>query len=391
MVKFLARLFVRDWEDIEQPQVRSRYGILAGVLGVVVNLLLCAGKLVTGFLGASVSILGDAINNLSDAASSVVTLVGFRLAGRQADEKHPFGYARAEYISGLAVAALILVIGVELVKSSVEKILHPEQIVFSWLMVAVLLVSIVMKIIMAAFNRSVGQMISSTTLEAAAADSRNDVLATLAVLIATILAETTGLILDGYMGVVVGLFILYSGIQIGRETMEPLLGKAATQELVDMVRQKTQDADSRILGIHDLMVHDYGPGCCFASLHAEIDHREDVMEAHEVIDGIERMFLEEHHIHLVIHYDPVVTDDAELNGLRAQVEARLRVLDEGISTHDFRMTHGSGVCNVIFDVVLPGDAPEKRAQAEAEIDAVLLAMGEQYHAMVTYDNQSFNR
>lgn len=390
MTDLLLRLFVKQHEQVEDPEVRGRYGVMAGMVGIVCNLLLCGAKLAIGVLSKSVSITADAVNNLADASSSIVTLVGFRLSRKVADAKHPYGYARAEYLSGLGVAALILIIGVQLLRSSIEKILNPEQIIFSWALIAVLLLSILVKLWMALFNRAIGKRISSTALIATAADSRNDVIATAAVLLAAVIARLSGLMLDGYIGVLVALFILYSGVEIGKETIKPLLGVAADQEMMDLVRRETMRFDPRILGIHDLMVHDYGPGRCFASLHAEIDYREDVLEAHELIDDIERMFQLKHHIHLVIHYDPIVTDDEELNTLRLQVLQSLEGIHPELTAHDFRMVRGASHSNLIFDVVMPYAFAGKEQEIQQTVEAAIQTQGMSYRTVITFDPQGFN-
>ena len=311
MTDFLLRLFVKNSQNVEDSNVRAAYGSLSGLVGIVCNLLLFAGKLSIGLLAGSVAIVADAVNNLSDAASSIVTLVGFKMASKPADADHPFGHARMEYLSGLAVAVMILLIGVELAKGSVEKILHPEPVAFSTVLVVVLALSIGVKLWMSLFNRKLGRKISSKALEATAADSRNDVIATAAVLAAAVIGKLTNLQIDGYAGLLVAAFILWSGIGLVKETVNPLLGENADPELRKILIDEVRSND-KVLGFHDLMVHDYGPGQRFASIHVEMDNREDVLVCHDIIDDIERRCLEEHHVHLVIHYDPVVTDDQEL-------------------------------------------------------------------------------
>ena len=293
---------------------------------MVCNVLLCAGKLAAGFISGSVSVVADAVNNLSDASSSVVTLIGFRLAAKPADEKHPFGYHRIEYFSGLAVAVMIVVIGIELIKTSVEKIISPEPVEFSVLLAAVLIASMLVKAWMALFNSKLGKKINSPALTATVADSRNDVITTAAVLASCIVGKLTGLRIDGYMGVAVALFIIWSGIGIAKDTISPLLGEAPDEGLVHALAAHICRYD-KILGIHDLIVHDYGPGRRFASVHVEIDHREDVLDAHELIDDIEREVKQTMNVDLVIHYDPVVTDDAELNEIKGKVTDALKSFD----------------------------------------------------------------
>ena len=310
MTKLLLRLFVKDYEKSESAPVRTAVGKLSGFVGILCNLLLFAGKLAVGILSGAVSITADAMNNLSDAASSVVTLIGFRLAERPADEDHPYGHARYEYLSGLAVAALIVVIGFELAKTSVEKILHPTAVEFTLPTVLVLLGSIGVKLWLSFFNKRLGKHIDSQTLMATAADSRNDVISTGAVLAAGIVELLTSWQIDGFVGLAVALFILYSGVTLAKETISPLLGETASPELRKLI-EETVESCPLVLGYHDLMVHDYGPGQRFASLHVEMDQQEDPLLCHELIDNMERACLQLHNIHLVIHYDPVVVGDPE--------------------------------------------------------------------------------
>ncbi len=390
MTNLLVRLFVKNREQVEDPVVRGAYGTMAGVVGILCNLLLFAAKLIIGTLSGSVSITADAVNNLSDASSSIVTLLGFRLAQKPEDAEHPYGHARIEYLSGLAVAALILLIGFQLAKSSLGKILHPEPVEFSLALVAVLALSMALKLWMALFNRRLGRMISSTSLAATATDSRNDVIATGAVLGAAVIGHFTGWNLDGYMGLLVAVFILLSGVDIAKDTISPLLGEPADEELVHMIRYEVSHYDPRILGVHDLMVHDYGPGQTFASIHVEVDHREDVIEIHSMIDNIERMFLEKHRIHLTIHYDPVVTDDPEVTRLREKVAAVLRDLDPQLSFHDFRMVAGEEHTNLIFDVVLPYGMRGREGDIRRQLEERLQEPGRKYYLVLTFDASSFN-
>lgn len=389
MTKLLLRLFVRNHEDTASPTVRAGYGRLAGITGVACNALLCAGKLLAGSLSGSVSVTADAVNNLSDASSSIVTLAGFKLASRPADAEHPYGHARMEYLSGLAVAAMILVIGVELVKSSFSKILHPEAVEFSALTAAILLVSIAVKLWMAAFNRTLGKKIDSAALLATAADSRNDVISTAAVLLACVIGKVTGLRIDGYVGLAVALFIIWSGIGIAKDTIDPLLGAKPDPELVRAIADLMR-AHVDVLGIHDLMVHDYGPGRRFASVHAEIDHRIDPLIAHEVLDEIERQAKRELHVDLVVHYDPIVTDDPELTRVRTKILDYLAAVDTRLSVHDFRMVSGPHHANVIFDMVIPPEYEKKTEQLRRDIEAQLKDEKKTYHAVITFDGASFN-
>lgn len=390
MTQFLLRTFVKNYNDTEDPKVRAAVGKMSGLVGVVCNILLFAGKLVAGLLAGSVSITADALNNLSDATSSIVTMLGFKLAERPADADHPFGHARYEYLSGLAVAALILVIGVELGKSSIQKIISPEPVEFSWLIGAILVCSILVKLWMTRFNHTMAQRIQSATLEATSADSRNDVITTSAVLVAALVELFTSLRVDGYMGLAVALFILYSGIGLAKDTISPILGENADPDLrekiVDYVR-----ANPKVLGFHDLMVHDYGPGQRFASLHVEMDKNEDPMECHEIIDDMERECFQSHGVHLVIHYDPVTTDDPELDRMHIRVERLLQQQDPRLGIHDFRMVPGKGHTNLIFDVVLPAELEGREQKIHDELEAALNAGAETtYYAVITFDQGAFN-
>lgn len=389
MIRFLTKLILPDRADPADPAVRARVGKRSGILGILANVLLFAGKLVIGTVSGSVSITADAMNNLSDATSSIVTIVGFRLAERPADENHPYGHARFEYLSGLAVAAMIVVIGFELAKTSFDKILHPEPVVFSGALVTVLLLSIGVKLILAAVNGSLGRAIDSTALLATAADSRNDSIATGAVLLSAVFAHLTSINVDGYAGLAVALFILYSGANTAKETISPLLGEAADPELQRTIVSALRSND-KVLGYHDLMVHDYGPGQRFASVHVEMDMREDVLTCHTIIDDIERQVLDSHGIHLVIHYDPVVTDDEELNRMRSSVDKVLKSIDPRISIHDFRMVRGDTHTNLIFDMILPYDLDDRRQQIKRQLDAAINLGDTQYYTVITFDTGGFN-
>lgn len=385
MTKLLLRLFVKNREDTASPVVRGAYGKLAGVVGIVCNLLLFAGKLVAGLLSGAVSIMADAVNNLSDAASSIVTLLGFHLAERPADESHPFGHARIEYISGLGVAALILIIGVELGKSSFDKILHPAAVKFTGLTLGILVASMVVKLWMALFQRSLGKRISSATLAAAAADSRNDVISTAAVLVSCLVGHFFSLKIDGYVGLLVALFIIWSGCGVARETISPLLGEPADPDLVRRIRDLILSHD-KTLGLHDLMVHDYGPGQCFASVHVEMDAREDPLLCHDIIDDMERDALRDLRVHLVIHYDPIITDDEELNRMRALVQQELEEIRSDLTLHDFRMVRGPGHTNLIFDLALPFAMQGRELEIKSRIDKRVKQENRRYYTVITFDD-----
>ena len=387
MTKFLMRFFLKNLDPATE---RSAVGQRSGFVGIVCNLALFAGKLLAGTLAGSVSIIADAMNNLTEATSSIVTLLGFKLAEKPADEEHPYGHARFEYLSGLAVAALIIVIGVELAKSSFDKILHPEAVTFGTLTVVILVRSMAVKLGLWLFNKELSKMSHSTALAATAQDSRNDAIATGAVLAAGLVERFTGAAIDGWMGMAVALFILYSGAMLAKETISPLLGESADPELreliVDYVREQP-----KVLGYHDLMVHDYGPGQRFATLHVEMDNREDPLLCHELIDDMERECYKNHGIHLVIHYDPVITDDPELNRLRAACEELLAVLDKRLHLHDFRMVQGESHTNLIFDVALPGDMAGRESEITAHLEGNLSRQeGKRIYAVITFDPATFN-
>lgn len=391
MTQLLLRLFVPDYQDSSKPGVRSAVGKLAGMTGILCNMILFAGKLFAGILAGSVSIIADAMNNLSDASSSIVTLAGFRLAEKPADEEHPYGHARYEYLAGLAVAAIIIIIGFELVKSAVDKILHPSAVSFTIITTIILLVSMLVKLWMMHFNHTLGQKIHSTTLEAASVDSRNDVLATGAVLFAGIVQQLTSWQIDGIVGLAVALFILYSGVQLALETVSPLLGESTSPELRDLIVDYIS-TDPRVLGYHDLMVHDYGPNKRFASLHVEMDQRIDPLLCHSIIDDLERECLESHGIHLVIHHDPLVVDDPDLNRMHKSVEQVLKQISPELKTHDFRMCKTPTHINLIFDVSLPMDfvGQEKRIQNRIE-QALSLKENTTVYTVITFDPVAFNR
>lgn len=390
MTNLLLRIFVPGWKEPSAPAVRGAVGRLSGITGIVCNLLLCAFKLFAGILSGSVAIIADAVNNLSDAASAIVTLVGFKLAQAPADKDHPYGHARYEYLAGLTVAALILVIGFETAKSSVEKIFAPVSVVLSLPVVIVLVASIAVKLWLCLFNRKLGKMIDSKALTATSADSRNDVISTAAVLAAALVQHFTSWQIDGIMGLAVALFILYSGAMLAKETVSPLLGEAASPELRQLIVEVVTK-ESRVLGYHDLMVHDYGPGQRFASLHVEMDQREDPLLCHELIDDMERECLEKHNVHLVIHYDPVVTGDEEMDAMRTQVKTILKEMDERLSIHDFRMVRGAGHTNLIFDIALPQDLEGEKKAIKQSLDSQLNERNDtMIYTVITFDPEAFN-
>lgn len=390
MTQFLLRLVVKD-QDPNSSKVRALVGTLSGVVSILANLLLFGGKVVIGTVSGSVAITADAMNNLSDASSAVVTMLGLRLAQRPADEDHPYGHARVEYLSGLAVAAMIVVIGFELAQTSVQKILLPTEVAFTWPVALVLVLSIGIKLWLTSFNHYLGRYIGSAALKATAADSRNDALSTGAVLVAAIVEAFTGWHIDGAVGLIAALLILYTGCALARETINPLLGEAVSPELRQRIIQ-VLTADSKVLGYHDLMVHDYGPGQRFASAHVEMDRREDSLECHTIIDNLERTCLERTGVHLVIHYDPVVVGDAKVDELRAKVLELLKGLDDRLAMHDFRMVESREHTNLIFDVELPDDLIPRKQEIKLHLDARLNhGSSVKYYTVITFDPAGFNQ
>ena len=338
---------------------------------MVCNLLLAGGKIAVGVLTGSVAITADGMNNLSDASSNIVSLVGFKLGARPADSEHPYGHARYEYLAGLAVSVMILVIGVELLKESFAKVLHPTAVAFNWVMVAVLAASILVKLWMSALNKHIGTAIESETLLATAADARNDVITTAAVLAATILTKLTGFDrIDGLMGLGVAAFILYSGAMLVKDTIDPLLGAAPDPELVEHIEKKALSYPG-VLGVHDLMIHDYGPGRQFASVHVEMSARQDPIASHDVIDGIERDFLKDERLHLIVHYDPVATDDPRVPALREAVSEICKTIYAKMTIHDLRIVPGAKRVNVVFDCVVPYDCPFSETEIRRRMTAEL--------------------
>lgn len=390
MTQFLIDRLIKDHERTDDPGVRTAYGRLAGAVGIICNLLLFAGKLTVGLLSHSISVIADAFNALSDIASGVISLIGFAVAAKPPDEEHPFGHARFEYISGLAVAGVIVVVGVRFAESSVRKILHPEAVDVSLLMCAVLVVSMAIKLWLSLFYRTAGEAISSATLKASAKDSRNDILMTGVVLLSAAIERFSGLSVDGIAGLAVSVVIIIGGIQIARETISPLLGENADPALVHALAEKILAFDERILGLHDLMVHDYGPGQRFASVHLEIDAKEDVLAAHELIDTIERRVREEDHIQLLIHHDPVVTDDPEQNHLRRMIAKLLWQEDRRLSLHDFRIERHEEETIIRFDAVMPADIISRSDEIIRHIRQVLDREDTKYVLDVTVDTPSFN-
>ena len=387
MTNLLLRLFVKNHRQVDDPAVRSAVGRLAGLTGIVCNTLLFLGKLIVGIIAGSVSIIADAVNNLSDASSSVVTLLGFRMARQPADAEHPYGHARYEYLSGLVVAALILIIGAELAKSSVMKILHPAAVEFTLFTFIVLLASVSVKLWMMSFFGALGKKIRSTTLKATSVDSRNDVIASSAVLLGCLAQYFFHVNIDGIIGLAVALFILYSGVNIARETISPLLGKQADAELIENLSRLVLSRE-KVLGIHDLLVHDYGPGQCYATVHAEVSAEEDPLACHDMIDAIEEEAMEKLRVNLVIHYDPVVLDDEERNAALDVVTEVITGIHPDLSIHDFRLVRGAHRTKLVFDLAVPYDMETPHKELKERIDAGLKEKGLDYETIVHFDGKA---
>lgn len=382
MVTLLARLFIN--EEKSPSRLRQMYGMLCGIVGILLNVILFIGKFVAGTISNSIAITADAFNNLSDAGSSAVTLVGFKLAGSKPDTEHPFGHGRIEYVSGLIVAAVILIMAFELVTDSIDKILHPMETEFSMVSILVLLASIAVKLYMSYYNCSIGNKIDSAAMRATAADSLSDTVATTVVLIATLVGHFTNLYIDGYCGVLVGLFIFYAGISAAKDTLNPLLGQPPEEEFVKQIQDIVM-AHEGILGIHDMVVHDYGPGRQMISLHAEVSAEADILEIHDTIDRIESELKQELYCEAVIHMDPIVTDEAT-EKMREMVSRLVQQLGEGFSMHDFRMVPGKTHTNLIFDVVVPFEYKQDDTEVISKIQSMIAqTAGENYFSVIQID------
>lgn len=389
MITFLASLFIKDSKNYKEPSVRQAYGVLSGAVGIGLNILLFFGKWLAGTISGSIAIIADAFNNLSDAGSSIITLIGFRLSGQEPDPEHPFGHGRMEYISGLLVSVAILVMGFELIGSSIGKLRSPEPIESSALVFGILIASILVKLYMFFYNHSLSKKIESAAMKATSVDSLSDTVATTLVLIATLISKYTGLLLDGWFGILVGLFILYTGGSTLKETIDLLLGQPPKQEFIDEVKEIVL-GHSMVHGVHDLIVHDYGPGRVMISLHAEVDVNGDIQDIHEQIDHIEHELQEKLHCSATIHMDPIVTDDEEVLAVKAKVEEMVHFLDESFSMHDFRMVKGSTRTNLIFDV----EVPRKTSYTDNEIvnwlkERIHELPGSKYFAVIQIDHEYY--
>ena len=384
MVQLLARYFIKNYEQTESPSVRQSYGVLCGSVGIGFNILLIIGKFLAGLISNSIAITADAFNNLSDAGSSLITLIGFKMAGQKPDTEHPFGHGRIEYLTGLLVSLLILLMGVELIKSSVSKILHPEATECTPLVAGILIVSILVKLYMYLYNRSTGRKIDSAAMMATAADSLSDMLSTSVVLIATLIGKFTGLQIDGWCGLLVGIFILYAGFSAAKDTISPLLGQPPQKEFVEKIESIVQSYP-QVLGIHDLIVHDYGPGRVMISLHAEVPASGDMLHLHDTIDNIERQLHRELHCDAVIHMDPVMNDDEETQELKKQVTCCLHELDKSLNLHDFRIVKGPTHTNIIFDILVPFKFQLSDAEISRFMEEKIHSISASYYAVINID------
>ena len=384
MTNFLIKHFIPNASDVKSPAVRQRYGVVSGVVGILCNALLCTAKIAAGLLTGAVSIVADGINNLSDGGSCVVSLLGFKMAGKPADDKHPFGHGRIEYVAGLIVSFIIVLMGVELAKTSLDKIFHPEEISFSWITPAVLGISILVKPWMCFFNRKMGDKIDSAVLRATAMDSLSDVAATSAVLAGFVIGYWARVNLDGYLGVLVALFILYTGVSTAKGTLDLLLGEAPDPEFVKQIQQEVLSYPE-IIGVHDLIVHNYGPGHSVVSLHAEVPCDVDILKIHDTIDNAERDLKKKFDCEVVIHMDPIITDDKETNEIHQKLSSIVRLLDSRVTIHDFRMVKGPTHTNLIFDIVVPHQFRLTDDQVVESLRQAVKALDARYEIVVNVD------
>lgn len=386
MTDLILRIFVRDHKNTEDPAVRDKCGRVAGAVGIVTNFLLFLMKIIVGTVFHSVSVTADAVNNLTDSGSSVVTLIGFKMASKPADEKHPFGHARIEYLSGVIVSFIVIFLGLQLGMSSIEKILTPEENALTPVALVVLVISILAKLWQCLFYRKVGRMIKSESVEATSKDSRNDVIATSVVLLGAVITMLTGVNLDGYMGAAVALFILFSGVQLTISTADPLLGQAPEGELVQTITEKMLSYPG-IIGMHDLAVHNYGVGRCFASAHCEVDAKNDILVSHDLIDNIERDFSRDLGIHMVIHLDPVIVGDARTDALHCKVQSLVTALYPTVTIHDFRVIWGVTHSNIVFDAAVPFAVKDSDAVITQKLEAEIQKLDPDYRTVVTIDRR----
>lgn len=384
MKDLLIRLFIKNADDVRLPEVRQKYGRMASLVGIVVNLMLFASKFAVGTAFGIISVTADAVNNLSDAGSSIISLISFKLSEKPADKDHPFGHARVEYLASSVVAVIILFIGFELGKASIDKVLEPDPVSFSALTAVVLLASISAKYWLYSFNKSLSRRVNSTMMQATAADSLSDVMATSAVLLSMVISPLIKFQLDGYMGIVVAVLIVLSGFSVMRETVDRMLGKGPGTELVDEIQDFIMKYDG-VINIHDLLVHDYGPNRIFASVHAEVDAKVDILKSHDLIDNIELDLKREHNINLVIHLDPVVIDDEYVNSMKRLTEQIIKSMDPVLTFHDFRVVRGQTHSNLIFDMIIPFEYPKRKSEIAADFAYALRKRDSTLRAVINFD------
>ena len=385
MIKLLIRFFIQNSEQTDVPEVREKYGILSGIVGIFFNILLFSLKFLAGLLSGAISIIADAFNNLSDAGSSIITMIGFRSSTQEADSDHPFGHGRSEYIAGLIVSIIILIMAFELIHSSFMKILHPEPVSFTPIVLLILAVSILVKLYMYCYNTYISKKIASAALRATATDSFSDCLATSAVLLAMLVSHFLSVNIDGYCGILVGLFILWGGIQAARDTISPLLGQAPDPKFIQNIKSIVAQYPE-VLGTHDLIVHDYGPGRRMISLHAEVPAKGDILKLHDTIDNIERRLQKELCCSAVIHMDPIMNDDAETLECQELVKGILAEIDPALSLHDFRIVKGPTHTNLIFDLVVPYQTPYSIDALKDAVKRKLQEKNAQYFAVIQIDH-----
>ncbi|MBE5943412.1 MAG: cation transporter [Lachnospiraceae bacterium] len=384
MTDFLVKKFVKKHEEINDIKVRESYGTLSSVVGIICNIILFIAKFIMGTLANSISIVSDAFNNLSDCASCVVTLFGYKMAAKPADKDHPFGHGRFEYLTSLVIAMVIVLVGFELFMGSFDKIFHPSKLEYSYVVLTTLIISIAVKIWMGLFNRKLGKRINSGTMLATSKDSINDVVATFATMVALVASLWTDAPLDGIMGIVVSLFILMSGFDIVKETVDVLLGQPADEKLVEQLKTMVEE-NPYALGMHDLIIHSYGPGNLIGSVHIEVDGKGNIMEIHDVIDELERDIYEELNVRITIHMDPVEMDNEHLNECRTMMIDIVKGIDGNLSLHDFRMVSGPSHTNLIFDVLIPYDCKLSEKFIKKEIEHKLSVYDTKYYVVITFE------
>lgn len=389
MNDFLFKKFIKDYENVKDSDVRDNYGKLAGAVGIVSNSLLCIMKILIGWISGSIAIIADGINNLADASSSIITLVGFKLAALPEDEEHPYGHARIEYLAGMAVSVMIILVGVELGKSSIDKILEPSPLEFSWVLVAVLILAIVIKVWQARFNISTGKKINSLALMATGADSRNDVISTCVVLLGVLIGHFAEIQIDGYLGLLVAVFIIWSGICLVKETVSPLLGEAPDHELVEQIAQIAKSHEG-ILDIHDLAVHNYGPGKIFASIHLEVDASVDVMESHDLVDNVEHEIANKLNINITAHMDPVDLSTPYRAEITEIIKNAIKPIDGVVSMHDLRLVTGPTHTNVIFDIVIAPGCKSSEDEIKKVIDDAIHKKYPNFFTAIDFDKSYIN-